>query len=1562
MILARVLADGCQNTQGSPPRRHQRPHLRLRKNPALFEGPHWPFYAHDHLTPVGTTIYQGIQARDIDAGVNGLVEYTIVPGDGKNLTTTDGVGRSRITVGDGYGFFAINLPHQGQVTVNRSLDYEKTQRYLVTIVASVRIASLCLDTWGVGLYRTLLLDRPRNSSEKFSSTTTLTVNVNDDDDQDPSFIYKGCMLLEGACINPEYSASVSSGVLAGVLNIHPEKIQAVDMDSINAAIEYGFLSGTPSNYADYFHINPTTGVVRQIRPVDTSVTKNFDIIVKAEEVTEARRFATAKLSVTVKPVDVNPPQIHATAVEGMVMENAPVGTKVVDKNGAPIHLTVTDPDLGPEDPKPAYAFELTTDFFRIDDEGLLVVNQENLDRDPPSPGKFRFQVVAREKSNNGNAASTPLAITVFLEDVNDNAPTLQMLPPITVEAGEGKREVVQVEATDNDYGENAVISYSIYHVSNNGRGKFKIDPHTGLLTTSGKLIAGEQYSITVQATDTGGKLSQTIVEVTIIPGPNTRSPIFSQPVYDLQVSEGASINSTVATIIAVDPEKDPVTYSILTGNDLRQFSIGYNSGVISVIRKLDREDLTRYQLLIKAEDTGGLSSTATVNIKVTDINDKNPEFVDTPYEFKVKEREANKTVGSVRAIDSDEGINAMVTYSLPKDIPFVINETTGVIKTAVALDYENQKEHKFVVTAKDGAPDPRLATATVTVQVQDIEDEVPTFSILQYKSRVPENVPGYMIIRVKADDRDTVKKITYVIKQGPTDIFTVDPQTGELKCTKGLDYERESNYTIIIGTVENQSQEPGATTKVIIQVEDRNDIPPVFTTVPKPLTLDDEVSIGTPILTLTATDSDGTPPGNKVRYELIGRRKASKYFQIDPDTGVLQVRDDLRKETDTEYQVDVKAYDLGEPSLSSVTTVPIYVKHTATVPPEIGLGFADDFYSIEVPENATARQLIKTLLVINGRAHNGGVPLKCDIISGNNEGITKSVSSRLGVVPSSTSVQKGFYSNHRILSPPVTCSDPPNSFPLFTMPCKLSSLPFSSSLSSSPGSNHLSALNARLFYTNITAERNCEVRLKLSKLDHEVTDQYQLNIKLDTLSGLVNPEKSLTTLKIHVTDINDNAPEFVFPQAKYKSPTPNVYYAAIAKDSQFGTNVLTVKAVDKDSGKFSSVSYGIVPNDRGSEYFAIDNVTGVVRTKKLVDSVDKGNLPLTFKVLARDNYLSPSNSNTNEAKVVVNLIDNEHRLILVLEDAKRDAVQESKTDIEEILQEHSGLIVGIEKFAPKQYLNENKTLESDNSATDIWFYAIDPETETILDVNQTKLQRSILDKGVMSNITFDVSGNIQVTASMIHGPLVETKQRTAIAAVTWDIFPYTIIVIACLILVLGIVGIIYICISWSRYKAFKERMQRSYVVPRYDPVFVEPNNLKEYETQVLQMSVPLDDSESYNDLQLDFSAKNHAFSMENVSYITKENNRSGGQSPVSFDAGTTARTSTLSGGMGHHNNLLNNHDFQNTHYQRSPDDSISHNLNISSTNDNVLFREKKDFNTHMSYKSDRSPVETTTEL
>ncbi|XP_069688978.1 cadherin-99C isoform X2 [Periplaneta americana] len=1356
----------------------------------------------------------------------------------------------------------------------------------VTILLSTVVVADTSSAWNV--------DRARNVSERFSTTTTLTVNIRDDDDQNPSFIYQGCMLHDGTCINPEYSASVSSGKQAGILNISPEKIQAIDMDSINAPIKYSFLSGTPSSYKDYFEINGQTGAVQQIKAVDTSVTKKFEIIVKAEEVSEQKRSATAKLFITVKPVDSNPPIINASATEGFVDENAPIGTQVVDKNGKPIRLIVTDEDLGPDDPKPSYSFELTNNYFTVDNNGYLIVKVENLDRDPPSPGYFKFQIIAREKT--ANAGSPPLFITVTLNDVNDNAPRLPMIPPLTIQAGEGKQTVTKVEATDADLGKNAEITYSIYHISNNGGQKFKIDPKTGVIETIGRLNAGEQYSITVQATDSGGKYSHTIVEVTVIPGPNTRGPVFDKPVYEVQVSEGASINSTVTTITAVDPENDPVTYSIISGNDLRQFAIGDKTGIITVIRKLDREDLTRYQLIIKAEDTGGLSSTATVNIKVTDINDKNPEFTDLPYVFRVPEGEANKKVGNVHAVDADEGQNAVIYYSVPEDIPFGIDAMTGEIRTKVALDYEKQREYRFVVTAKDGAPDPRLATATVTVEVVDMDDELPIFHLTSYEAQVPENMPDYIVTQVKADDPDTNQRITYVIKQGSTELFHIDPKTGIITTTRGLDYEKESQYILVVGTLENQGTGPGATTRVIVNVLDRNDIPPVFTTVPRPVTLDDDVPIGTTVTTLIATDSDGTSPGNKVRYELIGRGKAQKYFQIDPDTGVIQVRDDLRKETTTEYEIAVKAYDLGEPQLSSVTSVHVYVRHVATVPPDQGIGFADTSYTVEIPENATANTFIKSLTIINKRGQQEVFPLNCVIIKGNEEG---------------------------------------------------------------------------LFYTNITEDRNCELRLKSGSLDHEKKSEYQIEIKLDTLSSLVNPTRSTATVKINVVDLNDNRPHFIFPNDKFNGK----YFGAIPMDSQIGTIALHVKAEDTDSGKFGQLSYRIVPNNMGSDYFKIDRMSGIITTTNTFSNVDLNQLPFRFKVEVWDNPNSPDNSFTAEVPVVINLIGDQNRLILVIDDAKPETITHETSRLVDVMEDDTNLVIGVEKVAAKLYVGDNGTIEQDPVGTDVWFYAVDPDTDKILDRNSTRIQRSILNKDAISKITVDVTGNLRATASTIHPPLTVPKTVAAVA-VSWEVFPYALIVIACIILVLGIVGIIYICISWSRYKAYKERMQRMYVVPRYDPVFVEPN-LKEYETQVLQMSVPLDDSDSYNDLQLDFSSKNHAFSLDNVSYITKENGDSiGQQSPVSSDAATTARASSIAGGVdmgrGHsrgdsdHNNLMG-HDpplmpVTNPMYQRSSEEDIGH-MNASATNENVTFREKKDYS-HLgfTYLGDRSPVETTTEL
>lgn len=48
-------------------------------------------------------------------------------------------------------------------------------------------------------------------------------------------------------------------------------------------------------------------------------------------------------------------------------------------------------------------------------------------------------------------------------------------------------------------------------------------------------------------------------------------------------------------------------------------------------------------------------------------------------------------VGYVHATDLDEGVNAMISYSIPSHLPFAIDNATGLISTNTKLDYEDTK-------------------------------------------------------------------------------------------------------------------------------------------------------------------------------------------------------------------------------------------------------------------------------------------------------------------------------------------------------------------------------------------------------------------------------------------------------------------------------------------------------------------------------------------------------------------------------------------------------------------------------------------------------------------------------------------------------------------------------------------------------------------------------------------------------------------------------------------------------------------------------------------------------
>ncbi|KAH8032713.1 hypothetical protein HPB51_001411 [Rhipicephalus microplus] len=1314
------------------------------------------------LAPVGTTIFRDLATMDMDTGTNGLVEYTTVPGDGSD--------------NDGYDYFAIDLPYQGLVTVAKPLDYERAKYYHLVIKAT---------------------DTASNLSERLSSTTTLTVFVEDGDDQGPAFVYKGCALVHGACTDVEYSAEVTSGLTSGIVKTYPEDIRAEDRDSLKSKIVYSFVNGTPSFYHSYFDIDKESGLVRQLKPADRALAKSYDIIVKAEEETPSRRFATARLTISVRVVDSNPPILLASATEGFVDENSPIGTYVVTQPGGdePLYFMVSDDDIAEDDPLPEYTFELTTTAFRVNSEGILVVNEQDLDRDPPNQNVHTFQVVAHQmNSEPGKGSSAPISLSVRLNDVNDNSPKLPTLSPVTIQAGDGVRNVTQVQARDDDEGEFARISYSVYHVSNNGRDKFRIDPNTGVVQVIGRVSSGEQYSITVQATDSGARFSQGILDVIVIPGPNTGGPVFSKEKYEAQVSEGASVGSAVLTLKVCSLKQN-------CHHELARtlFTLLFILQPVFLYSCAPRTRAPIYP----AWDAITVVVERTSTDAVTDINDQNPVFVQDSYNFTVEEGKAGAVVGTVQARDEDVGANGEVYYTIAGNGDFGIDEQTGEVTTRRALDYERQREHVFVVTAKDKAPDARITTASVTVRVQDVQDERPYFERAFYETSVPENQNNINVVQVK------VRTYTHLTAGGgggwaEFTMFLVDGTIA------GLDYEKKTSHTLIIGTLENDANEAMATCTVRVAVEDRNDVAPRFASVPLPIRLQDTVPLGTIVTTVVATDGDGSAPGNVVRYEISGQGRAPFYFLIDSTSGVITVKDDLRKEPDSEYRIEVQANDLGDPSLAATAVVTVYVEHIATVPPDSGLGFADGFYTVEVPENALANTLVKSLPIIN--KPRGNFPVQCQIVTGNEKG-------------------------------------------------------------------H--------FYILDNEQRDCEVRVQNQNLDYEEQNKYLLTVHLNTIGGVFGSSRLTTQVAVHLIDQNDNRPRFVVPPM-YSQLTQNRYLAALSSDAPAGTRFIQVTAEDLDSGSNGKIVYDLSPDSDPEGKFSIDPQTGYLSNVKTFDDLQNVELPLKLKVTARDSPDLTARALTESTYVYVNLIRFENRLVLAIGDVLPDKVLQLKDHIMSIIQQQTRLIASVEKVVALKVLRNN-TIVTDFSGSDIWMFLVEPESLRILTTNDPRVQMLVSSGSAQSSFLDHLSRSLGITAQQLRTPYAPPTappnlvRPVKIAGGDSSDLGAALIVLACIIAVLGFVGIVYHCCMWSRYVANKERIKRMCVAPRYEPVYAD-SSLKEYETQVLQMSVPVDEDGSCNESPLGLKGGG-----ADVAYLGGGRTAYERESPSSIGNASTAR-------------------------------------------------------------------------
>lgn len=152
-------------------------------------------------------------------------------------------------------------------------------------------------------------------------------------------------------------------------------------------------------------------------------------------------------------------------------------------------------------------------------------------------------------------------------------------------------------------------------------------------------------------------------------------------------------------------------------------------------------------------------------------------------------------------------------------------------------------------------------------------------------------------------------------------------------------------------------------------------------------------------------------------------------------------------------------------------------------------------------------------------------------------------------------------------------------------------------------------------------------------------------------------------------------------------------------------------------------------------------------------------MPFKFGVEARDNNGEKYGSHRTIARVVVNLITDSNRLSLVFLDSPPTEIRNHHKELEQLLEEKTnGLIVGIEKFSNRKSLNENGSIVENPSQTDMWFYIIDPESETILSRSSNEITTNILEPSAQSSINFAASGIARATASGIYAP-IEPKQQ-----------------------------------------------------------------------------------------------------------------------------------------------------------------------------------------------------------
>ena len=237
------------------------------------------------------------------------------------------------------------------------------------------------------------------------------------------------------------------------------------------------------------------------------------------------------------------------------------------------------------------------------------------------------------------------------------------------------------------------------------------------------------------------------------------------------------------------------------------------------------------QIRLSVSDGQLFSNEAYVDVSIQLVNDNLPLFTETSYPaVSVSESSGNgTTVLQVSASDAD---GDSITYSILSAVPFAIDSANGRLTVDGRLDRETTASYSFFVKAVETSDSSRSSTASVHINIADINDNTPAFIPPSLQVNVSESAPlQQLVVTVFAQDEDAGSNgsVSYRLKSGNIgSVFELQASTGNLLVVKSLDRETQPVYTLDVEASDSGQPPLSSDSLITVMVLDANDNTPQF--------------------------------------------------------------------------------------------------------------------------------------------------------------------------------------------------------------------------------------------------------------------------------------------------------------------------------------------------------------------------------------------------------------------------------------------------------------------------------------------------------------------------------------------------------------------------------------------------------------------------------------------------------------------------------------------------------------------------------------------------------------